>query len=66
VNVNLLIDALVRQTTVLVAQLATAAGSRAQLAHTANQVFLDLVRSGTRCPARARAESHLSAQKPRK
>jgi hypothetical protein len=44
VNVNLLIDALVRQTTVLVAQLATAAGSRAQLAHTANQVFLDLVR----------------------
>jgi len=43
VNVNLLIDAIVRQTTVLVAQLATAAGSRAQLAHTANQVFLDLV-----------------------
>lgn len=43
-NVNLLIDALVRQTTVLVAQLATAAGSRAQLAHMANQVFLDLVR----------------------
>lgn len=42
-NVNLLIDALVRQTTVLVAQLATAAGARAQLAHTANQVFLDLV-----------------------
>jgi hypothetical protein len=43
VNVNLLIDAIVRQTTVLVAQLATAAGARAQLAHTANQVFLDLV-----------------------
>jgi hypothetical protein len=43
VNVNLLIDAIVRQTTVLVAQLATAPGSRAQLAHTANQVFLDLV-----------------------
>jgi hypothetical protein len=43
VNVNLLIDAIVRQTTVLVAQLATAAGSRAQLAHTANQVFLDLI-----------------------
>ena len=42
-NVNLLIDALVRQTTVLIAQLATAAGSRAQLAHAANQVFLDLV-----------------------
>jgi hypothetical protein len=44
VNVNLLIDAIVRQTTVLIAQLATAAGSRAQLAQTANQVFLDLVR----------------------
>src|ERR1041385_2422234 len=43
VNVNLLIDAIVRQTTVLIAQLATAAGARAQLAHTANQVFLDLV-----------------------
>jgi hypothetical protein len=43
VNVNLLIDAIVRQTTVLVAQIATAAGARAQLAHTANQVFLDLV-----------------------
>jgi len=43
VNVNLLIDAIVRQTTVLVAQLATAAGARAQLAYTANQVFLDLV-----------------------
>jgi hypothetical protein len=44
VNVNLLIDAIVRQTTVLIAQLATTSGSRAQLAHTANQVFLDLVR----------------------
>jgi len=44
VNINLLIDALVRQTTVLVAQLATAAGTRATLAHTANQVFTDLVR----------------------
>jgi len=43
VNVNLLIDALVRQTTVLIAQLATASGSRAQLAHTANQVFSSLV-----------------------
>jgi hypothetical protein len=43
VNVNLLIDALVRQTTVLIAQLATAAGARAALAHTANQVFMDLV-----------------------
>lgn len=44
VNVNLLIDAVVRQTTVLIAQLATAAGTRATLAHTANQVFIDLVR----------------------
>jgi hypothetical protein len=43
-NVNVLIDAIVRQTTVLIAQLATAAGLRAPLAHTANQVFLDLVR----------------------
>ncbi len=43
-NVNLLIDAIVRQTTVLIAQLATAAGARAPLAHTANQVFMDLVR----------------------
>src|SRR5947207_1748141 len=43
-NVNLLIDAIVRQTTVLIAQLATAAGVRAPLAHTANQVFGDLVR----------------------
>ena len=44
VNVNLLIDAIVRQTTVLIAQLATAAGARAPLSHTANQVFMDLVR----------------------
>jgi hypothetical protein len=43
-NVNLLIDAIVRQTTVLIAQLATTAGERAPLAHTANQVFGDLVR----------------------
>jgi hypothetical protein len=39
-----LIDALVRQTTVLVATLATASGQRAQLAHVANLVFADLVR----------------------
>jgi len=44
VNVNLLIDAIVRQTTVLIAQLATTAGARSPLAHTANRVFLDLVR----------------------
>jgi hypothetical protein len=44
VNVNVLIDAVVRQTTVLIAQLATTAGARAPLAHTANQVFMNLVR----------------------
>jgi hypothetical protein len=44
-DAGLLIDAIVRQTTVLIAQLATAGGARAQLAHTANQVFLDLVAS---------------------
>ncbi|MBN1610463.1 MAG: hypothetical protein JW940_27790 [Polyangiaceae bacterium] len=44
-DVGTLIDAIVRQTTVLVAQLATAGGGRPQLAHTANQVFLDLVDS---------------------
>jgi hypothetical protein len=44
VDVHLLIDAIVRQTTVLIAQLATTAGARATLAHTANQVFIDLVR----------------------
>src|SRR4249920_664071 len=35
---------MVRQTTVLIAQMATTAGARAALAHTANSVFLDLVR----------------------
>jgi hypothetical protein len=43
-NLDLLIDSIVRQTTVLIAQLATAAGGRAPLAHTANQVFTDLNR----------------------
>lgn len=42
-NVNLLIDAIVRQTMVLIASLATSAGIRSPLAHIANQVFLDLV-----------------------
>jgi hypothetical protein len=42
-NVTNLIDAIVRQTSVLLAQLATSGGGRAQLANTANQVFLDLV-----------------------
>lgn len=42
-NVPLLIGAIVRQTTVLIAQLATVGGVRAPLAQVANQVFLDLV-----------------------
>jgi len=42
VTIQLLIDAVVRQTTVLIAQLATSGGVRAPLAHVANQVFLDL------------------------
>ena len=41
-NVNLLIDAVMRQTMVLIAQLATNAGLRAPLAHLANQVFIEL------------------------
>lgn len=41
-NVQLLIDSIVRQTTVLVAQIATSGGARAPLAHVANQVFLEL------------------------
>jgi len=44
VNVRILIDGIVRQTTVLIAQLSTAAGVRAPLAHVADQVFLDLSR----------------------
>jgi Winged helix DNA-binding domain len=43
-NLDLLIDSIVRQTTVLVAQLATATGGRSPLAHTANQVMGDLIR----------------------
>jgi hypothetical protein len=43
-DVGTLIDAIVRQTTVLIAQLATLGGERTPLAHTANQVFLDLSR----------------------
>lgn len=42
-NTNVLIDNIVRQTTVLLAQLATSDGGRAQLDSVANQVFLDLV-----------------------
>jgi len=44
VNVNLLIDAVVRQTTVLIAELATSRGLRAPLAHVADQVFIELTR----------------------
>jgi predicted transcriptional regulator len=42
-DVERLISALVRQTTVLVARLSTAGGARSPLAHVANQVFLGLV-----------------------
>lgn len=41
-NARLLIDAIVQQTTVLIAQLSTAAGLRSPLAHVADQVFLSL------------------------
>jgi hypothetical protein len=44
VDSRLLIDAVVRQTTLLIAQLATSAGIRAPLAHLADQVFLELAR----------------------
>lgn len=43
-NTTLLINAIVRQTMVLVASLATASGQRAQLASVANLAFADLVR----------------------
>ena len=43
-NLKLLIDGIVRQTTVLIAQLSTASGVRAPLAHVADQVFLSLAR----------------------
>jgi len=41
-NVQLLIDSVVRQVTVLIAQLATTGGIRAPVAHIANQVFVEL------------------------
>jgi hypothetical protein len=44
VNSQVLIESVVRQTTILIAQLATSGGVRAPLAHVANQVFLDLAR----------------------
>jgi hypothetical protein len=43
-NAQVLIDSIVRQVTVLIAQLATSGGIRAPLSHVANQVFLDLSR----------------------
>jgi hypothetical protein len=43
-NTKLLIDALMHQTAVLIAQLSTAAGIRAPLANMADQVFLELSR----------------------
>jgi hypothetical protein len=43
-NIRLLIDGVMRQTTVLIAQLSTAAGVRAPLAHVADEVFLSLSR----------------------
>ncbi len=43
-NVKLLIDSIMRQTTVLIAELSTSAGVRAPLAHIADQVFLSLSR----------------------
>ena len=44
-NVQVLLDGIVRQTTVLIAQIATAAGGRAPVAQVANQVFLDLTQA---------------------
>jgi hypothetical protein len=43
-TLELLIHSIVRQTTILIAQLATSGGTRAPLAQVADQVFLDLVR----------------------
>jgi len=42
-SIELLIQCLVRQMTILIAQLATTGGARAPLAQVANQVFLELV-----------------------
>ncbi len=43
-NAQLLIDAIVRQTMVLIAQLSTAEGVRSPLSHVADHVFVNLVR----------------------
>lgn len=44
-NSRFVIDAVVQQTTILIAQLATAKGLRAPLSHVADRVFLDLANS---------------------
>ena len=41
-QVQVIIDAMIRQQTILIAHLATAAGMRAPLAHVADQIFLDI------------------------
>ena len=43
-NERILIDAIVRQTVILIAQLSTADGNRSPLSHVADEVFLGLVR----------------------
>ena len=43
-NSRLLVDTIVRQTMVLIAQVATTEGARTPLAHIASQVFMDLTR----------------------
>ncbi len=43
-NLKLMIDGIVRQTTVLIAQISTASGSRSPLAHVTDEVFLSLAR----------------------
>jgi hypothetical protein len=47
-NVPVLVSSIVRQTMVLIAQLATTGGARAPLAQVADRVFMDLVRELTR------------------
>jgi len=43
-HASILIERIVRQTTILIAQLSTATGIRAPLAHIADQVFIELSR----------------------
>ena len=67
-HVQVLIDSIVRQMTVLIAQLATAGGVRAPLAHLANQVFLDLAheleRAGREPQGQRRHVRHGAARLP--